>query len=189
MQKQKTRDVILKAAKRCFISRGFLDTTTSEIAGEAGIAHGTLFLHFPNKAQLIVTIFDMELDLITAQIVSLVEQSSGIQQLLARYLLLLREQEDLFAVIARELPFYPAEIRRRILFKESLLRQHFHRAIEQGTASGKFIALDVPMALTCLFGTINYLLSLKPIFVSEGSVIVKFQERLLSTFTSLIKAR
>ncbi|RLC51390.1 MAG: TetR/AcrR family transcriptional regulator, partial [Candidatus Cloacimonadota bacterium] len=74
LQKQKTREHILKIAKQEFVEKGFLNTTTNQIALQAGIAHGTLFLHFKNKDNLIVEILDKELELM----------SSGIQDLVGR---------------------------------------------------------------------------------------------------------
>ena len=47
------REAILKTALTLFTERGFHNTPTSLIAKEAGVATGTLFHHFKNKAILI----------------------------------------------------------------------------------------------------------------------------------------
>ncbi len=43
---------VLAAAERLFASRGFLDVPASEIAREAGVAHGLLFHHFGSMEEL-----------------------------------------------------------------------------------------------------------------------------------------
>jgi AcrR family transcriptional regulator len=44
-----TRQRILRAATKLFVSHGWADTTTRDIAMAAGIATGTLFNYFPTK--------------------------------------------------------------------------------------------------------------------------------------------
>jgi AcrR family transcriptional regulator len=50
--KEQTRDRILRAARKLFVSKGFDETTTRDIAARAGIAVGTLFNYFPSKEAL-----------------------------------------------------------------------------------------------------------------------------------------
>lgn len=43
---------IMNAAKKCFIDNGFKETGMRDIAGEAGVALGTLYSYFKNKQEL-----------------------------------------------------------------------------------------------------------------------------------------
>lgn len=178
--------MVLQKARTCFKSNGFLKTTTSEIAQSAQIAHGTLFLHFKNKDALIIEILDLELDRISKQIFQIINESNDFELLLSKYLDLLQEQEDIFVVLAKELPFYSDELRRKILFRESIIRSHFQKAISDGINIGKFKDMEISTALTFLFGTINYYLSLKSIFVKEGSVIEKFKDKIIKSFMKFL---
>lgn len=186
IQKKKTRELILQMAKAEFVKKGFLNTTTSEIAEKSGIAHGTLFLHFKNKDSLIVEILDRELEEISSTIQNLISRAIDLEQLLLQYLDLLQKEEELFVVLARELPFYSEELRRKILFRDSIIRSHFHKAIELGIKEKRYRDVDVTSAVMFLFGTINYFLSLKPIFLKEGSVIKKFKPSIVKTFKQLL---
>ncbi|HZP58445.1 MAG TPA: helix-turn-helix domain-containing protein [Dehalococcoidia bacterium] len=47
--KKMRREEILAAARRVFAERGFRGTTIADIAEEAGIALGTIYLYFPSK--------------------------------------------------------------------------------------------------------------------------------------------
>ncbi len=52
-QKKNTRKHILEIAKELFATQGFDKTTTRDIAREANVAVGTVFLHFPDKSSLL----------------------------------------------------------------------------------------------------------------------------------------
>ncbi|MCP4933225.1 MAG: helix-turn-helix transcriptional regulator, partial [bacterium] len=52
-QKEETRKLIIETACTLFSERGFDKTTIRAIAQKAGIAVGTLFVHFPDKPALL----------------------------------------------------------------------------------------------------------------------------------------
>lgn len=47
------RDQILRAAVKVFGERGYTNATISDIASDAGVAHGTVYLYFRNKAEIL----------------------------------------------------------------------------------------------------------------------------------------
>ena len=49
LAKAARREDILAAARRVFAARGFRGTTIADIADDAGIALGTIYLYFPSK--------------------------------------------------------------------------------------------------------------------------------------------
>lgn len=53
------KQAIIESATRLFAQKGFAETSTAEIAEDAGVAHGTLFYHFKNKRGIIHEIFSM----------------------------------------------------------------------------------------------------------------------------------
>lgn len=55
-QKADTRALILKTATSQFEQTGYRKTTIRSIAGEAGIAVGTIFSHFPDKFALLCAV-------------------------------------------------------------------------------------------------------------------------------------
>ena len=54
------RDLIVNAATRCFVAKGFHQTGIRDIAAEAGISLGNLYNHFQNKDALIAEIARMD---------------------------------------------------------------------------------------------------------------------------------
>ncbi|MEN8136255.1 MAG: TetR/AcrR family transcriptional regulator [Thermodesulfobacteriota bacterium] len=59
--KKKTAQKILRAAEKLFTSVGYKDTTTRQIAEQAGIATGTLFNYFPSKETLAMSLLAEEI--------------------------------------------------------------------------------------------------------------------------------
>ncbi len=52
------RDLILRAATKLFARRGFFNAQVADVAREAGIAAGTVYLYFQSKDDLLVSIFE-----------------------------------------------------------------------------------------------------------------------------------
>ena len=52
------REAILKAATHVFARRGFFQSQVADIAREAGIAAGTVYLYFRSKDDLLVSLFE-----------------------------------------------------------------------------------------------------------------------------------
>lgn len=61
-QREETRETIRRAAFELFSTRGFDDTTTQAIAERAGVAHGTVFVHASDKADLLFLVMHDRLD-------------------------------------------------------------------------------------------------------------------------------
>lgn len=52
LQRQRTRDAILKAAAEEFDARGYAAVSLSEIAARVEVTKGSVYFHFPSKADL-----------------------------------------------------------------------------------------------------------------------------------------
>ncbi|MFO8006634.1 MAG: TetR/AcrR family transcriptional regulator [Candidatus Brocadiia bacterium] len=70
--KQQRRGQIMDAARRLFWERGYRGTTMPEIAREAGLAAGTLYLYFPGKgalyAELLFAGYDLLIERLGAEL-------------------------------------------------------------------------------------------------------------------------
>src|SRR5215813_13570810 len=52
------REAILRSAVKVFAQKGYFNSKVSDIAGEAGIADGTVYLYFKSKDEILHSIFD-----------------------------------------------------------------------------------------------------------------------------------
>lgn len=53
---------ILSAAERVFAKRGFFASRVSEIAKDAGVADGTIYLYFKSKDDLLISLFESRME-------------------------------------------------------------------------------------------------------------------------------
>jgi TetR/AcrR family transcriptional regulator, fatty acid metabolism regulator protein len=58
VDKRDKRERILAAAERIFARHGFFAAKVSDVAKEAGVADGTIYLYFKNKDDLLISLFE-----------------------------------------------------------------------------------------------------------------------------------
>lgn len=67
-QREERAALILDAAQQVFFENGYYDASIDQIAGRAGIAKGTVYLHFQSKEDLLVALVAQQLSGFLAQV-------------------------------------------------------------------------------------------------------------------------
>lgn len=75
-----SRDKILDAAARMFSRSGYHRSSMDEIALEAGVAKGTLYYHFPGKAQMFQALITEGLQMITETIKAEIDRDRSLRE-------------------------------------------------------------------------------------------------------------
>ena len=65
---------IIRAATKVFAKKGFFNARISDIAKEAKVADGTIYLYFKNKFDILISVFEQEIGKLTEQATELIEQ-------------------------------------------------------------------------------------------------------------------
>src|SRR5688572_6554498 len=60
------RERILSAAERIFARHGFFAAKVSDVAKEAGVADGTIYLYFKSKDDLLISLFERRMQEVNA---------------------------------------------------------------------------------------------------------------------------
>ena len=98
---------ITQAAVKVFARKGFFNARISDIAKEAKVADGTIYLYFNNKYDILISLFEDEIGKIILQVKLLLEKESDPCEKLhifaKHHLLLLEEKKDLAEVLQMEL--------------------------------------------------------------------------------------
>lgn len=98
---------ILDAAVKVFAQKGFFQSKVSEIAKEAGVADGTIYLYFKNKDDLLISIFEIKMQEVIARFrAAISEQSDALSKLkclIHMHLAEFQANPDLAAVFQVEL--------------------------------------------------------------------------------------
>ena len=131
------RDLILKAATKLFARRGFFNAQVADVAREAGVAAGTVYLYFQSKDDLLISIFERTMhDGLEAARQALAGVSDPVERLrrLARvHLERLGQDRDLAVV-------FQVELRQSTKFMErfsSTLFQDYLHAIRDAVADAQ----------------------------------------------------
>ncbi len=98
---------ILQAAIKVFAQKGFFSARISDIADEAKVADGTIYLYFNNKYDILISIFEEEIGKLILEIKNLIEAEDDPRRMLElfarQHIELLRDRKDLAEVLQMEL--------------------------------------------------------------------------------------
>lgn len=99
------RSRIHKAALAVFAQCGFHETTVAEIARQAGVAKGTVYLYFASKADILIDVFRRYLDEMLDFVDGLLDSKMEAPEILAAFVekqkALLQEEPNLIRVLTR----------------------------------------------------------------------------------------
>jgi len=82
-QNERTSTLLLAAARRAFLARGYHGATLEQIADEAGFSTGAVYSRFDGKADLFLALLEQRITERAAENTRLVEGKSGYQGLTA----------------------------------------------------------------------------------------------------------
>ena len=98
---------IIQAATRVFAQKGFYNAKVSDVAKEAQVADGTIYLYFKNKDDLLISIFEESMDTFTGAVSKSMEDTvDPIEKLkcfITLHLNLVRQHQDTSQVLQVEL--------------------------------------------------------------------------------------
>jgi AcrR family transcriptional regulator len=185
---EERRTAILEAALRVWAKRGFDGTSVAEVAREAGLTKGTLYLYFPSKQSLLEEALrryslrpDVEAGLARLRGLPLGDVVRGLVAVTWRGL---EARRELAGVLLRELPNHPEEARRFleqvILPLNQLLADYLREVLPPERAA----RLDPVVAARSLLGMVLVF------FVSQevlgGAELLPIpEERILATIAEL----
>ncbi len=106
-RRKKKKDAIIEAAVRVFADKGFYYAKVRDVAQEAGVADGTIYLYFKNKDDILISLFESKMDLILTRFREAISRSDDpIEKLnlfFKLYFNLIKEDEKLAEVFQVEL--------------------------------------------------------------------------------------
>lgn len=98
---------IIRAATKVFAKKGFFNARISDIAKEAKVADGTIYLYFNNKFDILLSIFEQEIGSLIDQVNALLSQEDDPQKMLeifiTKHLFEMKKNRYLAEVIQIEL--------------------------------------------------------------------------------------
>lgn len=191
IQKTQTRQRILDAAYRVFSQSGYFGSTAL-IAQEAGVAHGSVFVHFPTFNNLLVCLFEdffhkagLRLHDATH---SAAEKGKGLEHMLSVHLDVLEEHENCYTYLTSDMDMLPPDVRTMFLGFQSAVSVYFYGMIKRERKEKAIKSIDQHLLFNTWIGLVHYYLQNKEFFAPNESVIKRYRQELISTFLKLISS-
>ncbi|MCL1813124.1 MAG: TetR/AcrR family transcriptional regulator [Treponema sp.] len=185
LQKSQTREKIIDAALKVYSDQGF-SAPTSVIADKAGLAHGSIFVHFPTVENLLVCLLEVFAREIKAELHSLSE-SGDIAKLLNRHISVLIKYENFYKRLITEAVYLPEEAKNTFIAIQSTVSIHFMQVLEHEMNAGRIKNVPFYMLFNTWLGLVHYYLLNGALFAPEKSVLKRHKNSLVKCFTALIK--
>jgi TetR/AcrR family fatty acid metabolism transcriptional regulator len=151
---------IIDAAIRVFARTGYYNSRVSDIAREAGIASGTIYLYFKTKDEILVTLFREKMAewvaSVRREIAAERDPLAKIRKIVALHFKVLEENPELAEVVQVELRQGQKFFRGASAHEVSAYFDVIHDVLEEGAAAG-LIRRDLPLkvATRMLFGAMD----------------------------------
>jgi TetR/AcrR family transcriptional regulator, fatty acid metabolism regulator protein len=151
---------IIRAATKVFAKKGFFNARISDIAKEAKVADGTIYLYFNNKFDILLSVFEQEIGKLIEQVSQLLEKEDDpkvkLEIFVANHLEEMKKNRYLAEVIHIELRQTSKLIReyRKNTFNEYLAI--IALIIDQGQEAGVFRKeINSDIAKQIIFGALD----------------------------------
>jgi AcrR family transcriptional regulator len=186
LQKELTRERIIAAAFKVYSEQGFT-ATTSTIAHEAGVSHGSVFVHFPTVESLLLCLLDSFSQDMKNEILVLEDSGDDLERLLDMHLDVLIKHESFYKRLITEAALLPKEVRYELVAIQSMVSIHFMQALEPLIEAGAVKEIPLHMIFNAWLGLVHYYLMNAELFAPDGSVLTRHRNTLIKTFLALVK--
>ena len=151
---------IIEAATRIFARKGFFQARVSDIAREAGVADGTIYLYFDNKDDILISLFEEQMKAVLDDMIGKLAEETGpvekLRQFALAHLSLIEKNKNMAEIIQ-------VELRQSSRFMKEYKNERFAQyldliadIVEEGQQKGVFRPDIIPgIAKRAFFGALD----------------------------------
>jgi len=151
---------IINAATKIFAQKGFFKAKVSDIAKEAQVADGTIYLYFENKDDILISLFEEQMNQVLedmkTQVLNEKDAIKKIEKFAFNHLKMMELNKNMAEIIQ-------VELRQSTKFMKEYKNEKFHQylnligdIIKEGQAEGLFKADIIPgIAKRAFFGALD----------------------------------
>lgn len=174
IRRKSRKEEIIKAASNLFSQKSYHDVTMDQIAGEVGVAKGTIYLYFESKENLYLGILEHTFETIESILEKEIAKEDPAPQKLKKILRLIFQfyfqNMDVLRILTRD--------------ETRLIREHFefterwrHRRIklyrkilEKGIKEGSFRSANTELMALIIFGLVGSVMFFYPTDKTAGEI-------------------
>ena len=186
-QKEKTRTGLVREAELLFALNGISNTTTADIAKSLKVSHGTLFVHFPTRDDLIKAVVGDFGDRLSDALGKKLSDEHKLKDLLKAHLSVLSDFEDFYMRLISESQALPPHIRSIVYSMNASLSYRFYRASKIEMDKGVIKKMTQVQFFNTWMGLVHYNILNRDLFSEKTPILNEVGDELLRHFLNLIK--
>jgi AcrR family transcriptional regulator len=171
-QKERTRQGLIEGATALFSKKGISNTTTADIAKYLDVSHGTVFVHFETREDLILAVVDQFGERLSKELGSRLESDLSLKEMLKVHVSVLADFEDFYMRLISESQALPAEVRSIVFAMNASLSYRFYRAAQALMKEGSVKKMDQVSFFSTWMSLLQYQILNRDLF-SEKTPILK----------------
>ena len=187
LQKEQTRELILKTAFKVFSQRGIMSTRISDVAQAAGVSHGTVFVHFQTQEALITEVLETYGRKIALRTHELADSCRCMEEVLSAHLAGIGEFEPFYTRLVIESRLLPTAARDVWTSVQAAISFHFSQVAAREIQSGRSKDIPTHLLFNIWMGLVHYYLANSDLFAPEGNVIKRYGQTLVENYLKLIR--
>jgi AcrR family transcriptional regulator len=186
-QKRETRATILRSALAVFRAQGFINGKTEDIAKAAAVAHGTMFVHFPTRDDLLVAAVNASAGAIAEDTRRSLRNAKSVTHVLAAHVAAVARDEDLFVHLARESFALPERARAVVIEINAAVSTHLEEAL--ASRRSKRLSVGHAFVFNLWLGLLNHHLQNRDLFAPRGKLLHQRGAELVTDFVQALNLR
>lgn len=187
-QKEQTRKKLIETSLSTFATHGISKTSTVQLAKYADVSHGTLFLHFPKRDDLLTAVMHEFGNQLASRFDDAASSSKGgLAHILNAHLQTLAIYEDFYTHLIIELPHLPESVKSRFFILQASISHRIYLEAKKEMMRGKIKSIERHILFNTWIALLHYYLANKKLFTPEKSLIASKGPGLLKHFLFLLK--
>jgi AcrR family transcriptional regulator len=186
-QKAETRRRMLESALQLCGDQGFLHARTLDLAKAAGVAHGSVFVHFPTREALLAEVATEFGRRVTDRLHAVETTKGGLRRALAAHLECIAADEALYRHLVLEAPLMPDVLRSGWLCIQSAVSHHIAGAAEREMKVGALKRVPIHLLFNGWIGLVHHYVIQRDVFAPGTSVLERHGPALVAYYVGLLK--
>ncbi|MCZ6554639.1 MAG: TetR/AcrR family transcriptional regulator [Candidatus Dadabacteria bacterium] len=174
IRRKSRKDEIIKAASNLFSQKSYHDVTMDQIAGEVGVAKGTIYLYFKSKENLYLGILEHTFETIESILEKEIAKEDPAPQKLKKILRLIFQfyfqNMDVLRILTRD---ETRLIREHFEFTEHWRHRRiklYRKVLEKGIKEGSFRSANTELMALIIFGLVGSVMFFYPTDKTAGEI-------------------
>jgi AcrR family transcriptional regulator len=185
-QKELTRKKLLAGAIQLFSQQGFGGTTTATLARAMELSHGTVFVHFPTREDLIVAVID-EFGGRLAERFRDCSAMEDLKEILEFHLSVLADIEDFYHYLISEIHQLPSTVRGQVFLLHAAISWKMYETAKVGMQTGSLKNMSRPLLFNTWIALVHYYVANRELLSDAKPILKTLKKELVDHFLNLIK--